>query len=277
MSGRVPAGVECAGVGVVRGGVAVVHDLDLVVAAGEWVCLVGPNGAGKTSLLHAVGGLLPFTGSIRVAGADPGTAGERALARLVGLMPQRPVVPEQTTVTELVALGRTPHLPRFGSESAEDRAVVQQCIERLCLEHVAARPATQLSGGELQRVVLARALAQQPRVLLLDEPTSALDVGHQQTVLELVDTLRREEGLTVVAAMHDLTSAGQYGDRLVLLEDGRVAADGTATEVLTPELLGRVYGARVDVLAGPDGPVVVPRRSGERFVPHPVPRAGQRL
>ena len=106
---------------------------------------------------------------------------------------------------------------------------------------------------------------------------SVLDSLGKMTVLELVDSLRREEGLTVVAAMHDLTSAGQYGDRLVLLEDGRLAADGPAAEVLRPELLGRVYGARVDVLAGPDGPVVVPRRSGGAFVPHPVPRAGQPL
>ncbi len=270
-------GVRCRGVGVSRGGVAVVHDVDMTVQPGEWVCLVGPNGAGKTSLLHAVGGLLPFSGSIAVAGVDPARAGERVLARVVGLMPQRPVVPESTTVAELVALGRTPHLPRFGVESEQDRRVVSQCIERLCLDHVASRPATQLSGGELQRVVLARALAQQPRVLLLDEPTSALDIGHQQTVLELVDQLRREEGLTVVAAMHDLTSAGQYGDRLVLLEDGRVAAEGTATEVLDAARLARVYGARVDVLAGPDGPVVVPVRSRDQFVPHPQPRAGQRL
>ena len=273
---RDPA-VVCAGVGVRRGGVAVVHDLDLSVARGEWVCLVGPNGAGKTSLLHAVGGLLPFTGRVEVAGVDPAAVGQRVLARVVGLMPQRPVVPESTTVRELVALGRTPHLPRFGSESDEDHRVVEECIERLCLEHVASRPATQLSGGELQRVVLARALAQRPQVLLLDEPTSALDIGHQQTVLELVDQLRREEGLTVVAAMHDLTSAGQYGDRLVLLEDGRVAADGPAAHVLVPELLARVYGARVQVLAGPDGPVVVPVRAGGGFVPHPVPRSGQRL
>jgi iron complex transport system ATP-binding protein len=269
--------ISCRGVSISRGGVEVVHSLDLEVAAGEWVSLVGPNGAGKTSLLHAVGGLLPHAGRIRVAGVDPARAGERDLARLVGLMPQRPVVPESTTVAELVALGRTPHVPRFGVESQADRDVVAACIERLCLDHVASRPATQLSGGELQRVVLARALAQQPTVLLLDEPTSALDIGHQQTVLELVDGLRREEGLTVLAAMHDLTAAGQYGDRLVLLEDGRVAADGTAEEVLDPDLLARVYGARVQVLHGPDGPVVVPVRAGDRFVPHPVPRAGQRL
>ncbi|WP_380166029.1 ABC transporter ATP-binding protein [Jannaschia sp. R86511] len=285
MTGHPPTGatasaapaVSCRGVEVHRGGVPVVHALDLQVQRGEWVCLVGPNGAGKTSLLHAVGGLLPYQGTIQVAGVDPARAGERVLARVVGLMPQRPVVPESTSVRELVALGRTPHLPRFGSESDADRRVVEQCIERLCLEHVAARPATQLSGGELQRVVLARALAQQPQVLLLDEPTSALDIGHQQTVLELVDQLRREEGLTVVAAMHDLTSAGQYGDRLVLLEDGRVAADGPAVDVLVPDLLARVYGARVQVLPGPDGPVVVPVRSGDRFVPHPLPRSGQRL
>jgi iron complex transport system ATP-binding protein len=270
-------GIDCRGLTVVRGGVPVVRDLDVEVVPGEWVGLVGPNGAGKTSLLHAVGGLLPFEGRVRVAGVDPATTGERQLARLVGLMPQRPVVPEGTSVRELVGLGRTPHVPRFGATGAHDDEVVERCIERLCLDHVAARPATALSGGELQRVVLARALAQQPRVLLLDEPTSALDIGHQQTVLDLVDSLRRAEGLTVLAAMHDLTLAAQYADRLVLLADGRVVADGPPATVLDPELLARVYGARVQVVPADSGPAVVPVRAGDGFVAHPRPRAGDRL
>ncbi|WP_336922936.1 ABC transporter ATP-binding protein [Aquipuribacter sp. SD81] len=270
-------GVSCRAVSVARGQVTVVHDLDLDVTPGEWVGLVGPNGAGKTTLLHAVGGLLPFAGRIRVAGADPASSGERALARLVGLMPQRPVVPEGTSVRELIGLGRTPHVPRFGATGAHDDEVVERCIERLCLDHVAARPATELSGGELQRVVLARALAQEPRVLLLDEPTSALDIGHQQTVLDLVDSLRREVGLTVLAAMHDLTLAAQYCDRLVLLESGRLAADGPPVDVLEADLLARVYGARVQVLPGACGPAVVPVRAGSGFVPHPAPRTGDRL
>ncbi|MFC5380722.1 ABC transporter ATP-binding protein [Aquipuribacter nitratireducens] len=270
-------GLWCRDLDVDRGGVRVVHGLDLDVPPGQWLGLVGPNGAGKTTFLHAVGGLLAFAGHVRVAGADPARTGERALARLVALMPQRPVVPEGTSVRELVGLGRTPHVPRFGVTGPHDDAVVERCLERLCLEHVADRPATQLSGGELQRVVLARALAQEPRVLLLDEPTSALDIGHQQTVLDLVDDLRREAGLTVLAAMHDLTLAAQYADRLVLLEAGRVAADGPPAAVLDPVVLHRVYGARVEVLPAGSGPAVVPLRTGAGFVAHPRPRAGDRL
>lgn len=175
-------------------------------------------------------------------------------------MPQRPVVPEGVTVRDLVALGRTPHIPRFGDPSRADDEVVDRVIDRLGLHDLASRQATTLSGGELQRVVLGRSLAQEPRVLLLDEPTSALDIGHQQHVLDLVDSMRREGGLTVVAAMHDLASAAQYGERLVLLDRGRVAADGPAAAVLTAERVAAVYGARVEVLDRPDGRAVLPLR-----------------
>ena len=131
---------------------------------------------------------------------------------------------------ELIGLGRTPHIARFGSETRSDREVVDDVIERLDLVEFENRSASALSGGELQRVVLARALAQQPRVLLLDEPTSALDIGHQQQVLDLVDSMRRASELTVIAAMHDLTSAAQYGQRLILLDRGRIVADGPPEE-----------------------------------------------
>lgn len=256
------ADVVCDRVGVVRGGLTVLADVDLVVDRGDWVALVGPNGAGKTTLVQALAGLLPASGSISVAGHDPARAGRRAMARSVAVMPQRPIVPDGTSVREFVLLGRTPHLPRFGTESARDRAVVHAVIERLSLGALANRRATELSGGELQRVVLARALAQEPQVLILDEPTSALDIGHQQHVLDLVETLRAQDGITVVAAMHDLTLAAHYSRRLVLLEAGRVLADGPPIEVLDPALLARVYGARVEILNRPGGPVVVPAASG---------------
>lgn len=254
--------VCCTGVGAERGGVAVLHDVELEIAAGAWVSLVGPNGSGKTTLLHALAGLVPATGEVRVGGVRPGHAARRATARTVALMPQRPVVPEGVTVGELVHLGRTPHIPRFGSETPHDREIVDRVIARLELEEFVRRSATELSGGELQRVVLARALAQQPAVLLLDEPTSALDIGHQQQVLDLVDSLRVEEGLTVVAAMHDLTSAAQYGERLVLLDHGRIVADGPPDAVLTVSRIAAVYGARVEVLARRDGHAVLPLRAG---------------
>jgi iron complex transport system ATP-binding protein len=252
--------VRCRDVGVRRGGVPVVVGVDLEVDAGDWVAVVGPNGAGKTSLLHAVAGLLPATGRIRVAGLDPAHTSRRRMARAVALMPQSPIVPEGVSVRELVRLGRTPHLRRFGTESAADRAAVEGTIRRLGLAGLANRPAVELSGGELQRVVLCRALAQEPQVLLLDEPTSALDIGHQQAVLDLVDTLRVQDGLTVVAAMHDLTLAGHYGRRVVLLHEGSVVADGTAEVVLEPARLAGVYGARVEVLHREAGPAVLPLR-----------------
>jgi iron complex transport system ATP-binding protein len=258
----VTAAVECEGVGVTRRDVRVLAGVNLLVEQGEWVAVVGPNGAGKTTLLHALAGLIPATGRVRVAGHDPARTPRQLMARAVALMPQRPVVPEGVTVAELVRLGRTPHLGRFGTETAVDRSVADATLRRLDLTGMADRLAVELSGGELQRVVLARALTQNPRVLLLDEPTSALDIGHQQSVLELVDRMRVEDGITVVAAMHDLTLAAQYGQRLVLLDAGRVVADDTPARVLAADRLAGVYGARVEVLQRPAGPAVVPVRAG---------------
>jgi iron complex transport system ATP-binding protein len=248
-------------VGVDRGGVPVVVDVDLVVDVGDWVAVVGPNGAGKTSLLHAVAGLLPATGEIRVGGLDVAHAPRRRMARAVALMPQQPVVPEGVSVRDLVSLGRTPHRRRFGSESAADRAAVEQTLRRLDLDDIADRLAVEVSGGELQRVVLGRALAQEPQVLLLDEPTSALDIGHQQSVLDMVNTLRLQDGITVIAAMHDLTLAGHYGQRVMLLHEGRVVADDLPAAVLEPARLAEVYGARVEVLHRDGGPAVLPLRA----------------
>ncbi|MGW4479579.1 ABC transporter ATP-binding protein [Rhodococcus triatomae] len=254
--------ISCRGLRVDRGPVRVLDGVDLDVDDGEWLAVVGPNGAGKTTLLHALSGLIPATGEIRVGGHEPGRTSRRLMSRTVALMPQRPVVPDGVTVRDLVTLGRTPHLPRFGTETTDDRTVVDGLVERLGLGALVSRPATALSGGELQRVVLARALAQQPRVLLLDEPTSALDIGHQQQVLDLVQSLRVQDGLTVVAAMHDLTLAGQYGRRIVMLDGGVVVADGTPEAVLTADRIAEVYGARVEVLDRPGGPVVLPLAGG---------------
>ncbi|MFA5710806.1 ABC transporter ATP-binding protein [Mycolicibacterium sp.] len=262
--------VSCADLTVVRRETSVLRDVHLRVAAGEWVSVVGPNGAGKTTLLHVLAGLIPtgkdarLTGTVRVAGLDPQAARRPQIAAAVALMPQRPTVPDGVSVTELITLGRTPHIPRFAMPSAADRQVVRDAIERLDLGGVAERPVTELSGGELQRVVLARALAQQPSVLILDEPTSALDVGHQQQVLELVATMRDADGLTVIAAMHDLTLAGQYADRMVMLRDGRVVADGAPAEVLTVARIAEVYQARVEVVQRGGNVAVLPVRDGAR-------------
>ncbi|NJC82082.1 ABC transporter ATP-binding protein [Planosporangium mesophilum] len=239
----------------------VLRGADLDVGAGEWVTIIGPNGAGKSTLLRAVGGLLPFTGSIELFGTPITGLRRRERARLVATVPQQPTVPPGIAVLDYVLLGRTPYIPTLGRESRSDLEVVHGVLERLDLTGFAPRPLERLSGGERQRVFLARALAQGATLLLLDEPTAALDIGHQQEVLELVDELRRDRGLTVLTTMHDLSVAGEYADRLVLLAGGRIAAAGKPAEVLTEENLATHYGARVRVIPGEHGPLVVPVRS----------------
>lgn len=256
----------------------VVREVSFAAPDGGWLTLIGPNGSGKSTLIRASASLVAYQGSILLGGRDLRSIGARERARLVAYVPQEPLLPPDVTVSEYVLLGRTPHIGYFGNAGSRDRAIADDAMERLDMARYAGRRLARLSGGERQRVVLARALAQQPRVLLLDEPTSMLDIGHEQSVLELVDELRRDgpgkdgpagdghgrPGLTVVSALHDLTLAGQYADRLVLLEGGKVAAAGPAADVLTADMIARVYGARVAVTVGPDGtPVVVPVR-GDR-------------
>ncbi|MGH2662655.1 MAG: ABC transporter ATP-binding protein [Actinomycetota bacterium] len=249
--------VELCAVSVAYDGVPVLEGLTSRFTAGSWVGLIGPNGAGKTTLLRAVAGLLDFDGDIRLQGVSVASLNRRRISRLVAYLPQRPVIPEAMTVADYALLGRTPYIPYLGSESVRDREIVAGVLRRLELEGFARRPLGSLSGGEVQRAVLGRALAQQAPLLLLDEPTSALDVGHQQQVLELVDELRAEHDLTVLSAMHDLTLAGQFADRLLLLAAGRAVAEGPAREVLTEKIILDHYGARVRLVDEPGGGVVV--------------------
>ncbi len=241
------------------GPVAAVRELSLRVEDGEWVALIGPNGAGKTSALRALAGLVGYEGAIELDGRDARSLGRRERARLVAFVPQKPETPAELTVAEYVLLGRTPHLSYLGSEGRGDRDAAARALQRLDLGHFAERPLGSLSGGELQRAVLARALAQEARILLLDEPTTALDLGRQQLVLELVDSLRAD-GLTVVSTMHDLTLAGQYADRLFLLDRGAVVADGTAAEVLSAPNVAAHYGAQVRVVEEGGAVFVLPVR-----------------
>jgi iron complex transport system ATP-binding protein len=232
------------------------------IHSGEWLCLIGPNGAGKSSLLRAISGLVDHEGLIAIDGAPISIRSARRRATLVAYVPQSPVMPDDMTAVEYVLLGRSPYVSYFGHESRHDRAMVHNVLERLDLVSFKDRLLGTLSGGERQRLVIARALAQEAPVLLLDEPTSALDIGHQQQALELVDRLRRENGLTVVSAMHDLTLAGLYADRLALLHEGHLVAMGDAAHVLRAETLSEFYGASVTVHEQPDGTVVViPRRT----------------
>jgi iron complex transport system ATP-binding protein len=243
------------------GGRRIVDAVSFEVAAGEWLSLLGPNGAGKTTILRVLAGIRSYRGVVRIRGRELGSLRRREAARLVSLVPQTPIVPVAMTVAEYVLLGRTPHLGALSREGASDRAAAADAIASLELEELAGRELGSLSGGELQRAVIARSLAQSAPLLLLDEPTSALDLGHQQQVLELVERLRNDHELTVIAAMHDLTLAAQYGERVVLLDRGRVAADGAPRDVLTSARLGALYGANVRVLDEAGGLAVVPVRT----------------
>ena len=255
--------IACQDVVVAFDGVEVLRGVDLWVPPGGWVTVVGPNGAGKSTLLRAVDGIVDATGSIDLGGRPAAGMTRREMARLVALVPQEPVIPRGMRVVDYVLLGRTAHLGFFEAEGAADLDVAVKALADLDAGPLADRTVDTLSGGERQRIVIARALAQESPVLLLDEPTTALDVGHQQEVLDLVDRLRAERNLTVLATMHDLTLAGQYADWLVMLDAGEVVVAGSADEVLTEEAVARHYGARVRVVPDEAGPIVVPvRRSG---------------
>jgi iron complex transport system ATP-binding protein len=244
------------------GGARILDGVDLAVEPGGWISIVGPNGAGKTTLIRVISGALRAReGRVLIDGDDLASLRTRERARRIALVPQSPVVPVGVSALDYVLLGRTPHFPFFGSESAHDLDVARGTLERLGVGWLADRDVESCSGGERQRVFLARALAQQAPILLLDEPTTALDIGHQQEVLDLVDGLRADHGIAVISTMHDLTLAGLYADELVLLGDGRVVERGPAASVLTEESLRRHFGARVSVLSGDHGPVVVPHRA----------------
>ncbi len=253
--------LELVNVSVAYGKTRVVDDVSVAVHAGEWLGVIGPNGAGKSSLLKAIAGILRFDGSIMVGGEEHGR--RSTAARRIGYVAQKPTLPPGMTTAEYVLLGRTAHLGWMGSESAADRTLVADVLERLELDPMAGRDITKLSGGEAQRATLARALVQEAEILILDEPTSALDLAHQISVLELIDELRVERNLAVVTALHDLTTASRFADRLMLLANGGSVAAGLAAEVLTGPVLSRHYGTPVSVVEGPDGGVVVlPLRTG---------------
>jgi cobalamin transport system ATP-binding protein len=257
--------ISLASVSVTLGGVEVVRRVSTSVSTGEWVTLIGPNGAGKSTLLRATAGLAPYSGSIALDGAEVASLARRQIARRLALVPQSPLLPPDLSVREYVLLGRTPHIGPLGQESLRDHEAAARALDRLELSSFAARPLGTLSGGEQQRAVLARALAQEAPILLLDEPTSALDIGRQQQALEHVAELREHGGLTVLSAMHELTLATQYADRLLLLSEGALVAAGPPEEIVTEALISTHYRADIRVFADDNGPLaVVPRRPGRR-------------
>jgi iron complex transport system ATP-binding protein len=238
------------------------HGVNFAVGRGTWIGLIGANGAGKTTLLKAMSQLIDFDGEVVVDGRLTSGLSRKALAQLVAYVPQKPDFPPEMRAVDYVALGRLPHLGYFGAEGPHDREKALELLERLSLEHMATRHLSTMSGGELQRLVLARALAQEAPVLLLDEPTSSLDLGRRVDALELVDELRIERGLTVISAMHDLSLAAQFSDQLLLLASGDIVASGSAEEVLREDSLDFHFGTSVRILRTDDGElIVVPRRT----------------
>jgi iron complex transport system ATP-binding protein len=240
-------------------------DASLSLSGGEVVGLVGPNGSGKTTLIRIVTGVVrPDSGHVTIAGRDAERMRQVELARQIAVVPQEPVLPPAFTALACVLMGRTPHLRLLQNEGASDLEAARRAMLATDTWLLADRLLGELSGGERQRVVVARALAQETPILLLDEPTAHLDLGHQASVLGLMRGFARNDGKAVLAVVHDLTLAARYCDRLVMLNNGSVVADGKPDEVLTPERLRQVYGVTVDVFPHPTTgrPVVAPGDEG---------------
>ncbi len=227
-------------------GTAVMNGVSLEVAGSDFVGIIGPNGSGKTTLLRAVSRVLrPRSGCVRMDGTDIYSIPAREFARRVAVVPQDTMVAFDFSVLEIALMGRSPRLARFALESPTDVAVAMDALARTGTDHLKDRLVTALSGGERQRVMIARALAQEPDVILLDEATSHLDISYQFEIMDLVKSLNRESGLTVMAVLHDLNLAGHYCDKLALIGGGLVQAVGGPEEVITSENIRRVYGAEV--------------------------------
>jgi iron complex transport system ATP-binding protein len=261
-----PAALAFEDVALRLGARAVLRGVSLELAAGEVVGLAGPNGAGKTTLFRAATRVLrPERGAVRLAGAPIDSLSRRELARRIAVVPQDVTVPFPFRAGEVVLMGRAPHRAGFGFETGADVERARACLALVGIEGLANRSMLELSGGERQLVLVARALAQDPEVLLLDEPTAHLDLRHRAVVLERVREFAAQGGAALVVS-HDLTLAARTCARLALLADGVLAACGPPAEVLRPAMLARVFGVETEVLDAPDGaPLVIPRRSNARY------------
>ena len=233
------------------GPITALSSVSMAVSDGQFIGLVGPNGSGKTTLIRAIAGVLQSeTGSVTVAGRSVTGVSSRSVSRSVAVVPQDTSLTFDFPVRDIVSMGRTPYVSRLGRAEQSDRQAVNQALERTAIRELADRSISEVSGGERQRVFLARALAQDTPVLLLDEPTASLDINHQIRTLELVRDLA-DDGKTVVAAIHDLNLAAHYCDELVLLGDGRTVASGPPADVLTEDHLESVFGTRAVVTRHP--------------------------
>lgn len=245
----------CAG----YGGEDIIREITFGVGKGEFIGIIGPNGSGKTTLLKAVSRVLDISGGVvNLEGRTLSEFGQKELARIVGVVPQETGMNFSYTVADIVMMGRFPYKERFSKEDADDYRIVREAMEVTNVAHLADRAVTDISGGERQRVIIARALAQQPKVILLDEATAHLDINHQVEILSIVRDLGEE--VTKIGVFHDLNLAAEFCDRIVLMADGHVRAIGTPTEVLTMERLRDEYGITAMVQTNPvtGRPLIMP-------------------
>jgi iron complex transport system ATP-binding protein len=244
----------------------ILSDITFTVEPGEVVALIGPNGTGKSTLIRAISGVLsPTGGTIAFGGTELTRLSPQARARVVAVVPQARQLGGAFTVEQTVTMGRTAYMDWLGTVSEKDSQVVQQALHDTCMIHLAERRIATLSGGEQQRVLFARALAQTPQLLLLDEPTNHLDLQHQATILSLARIQAEKDSLAVLMALHDLNLVSLYADRVILLENGRIAAQGTPENVLTEEQINRVYQTQIEVVkvAEYEIPIILPYRGGK--------------
>jgi iron complex transport system ATP-binding protein len=226
----------------------VLENIDFSAKGGDFIGVVGPNASGKSTLLKSISKVLkPHTGVVFLNERDVHTLKSAEIAKNLAVVPQESMISFAFTALEVVLMGRTPHLNRFEMESRQDLAIAQKSMELTNTWYLAERPIDTLSGGEKQRIIIARALTQEPRVLLLDEPTDHLDINHQIEILDLIKRLSKEKEMVVIGVFHDLNIVSQYCDRLILLHKGRIFAAGGAGDVLTGENIEKVYGVKVTV------------------------------
>lgn len=241
--------MEVSGLKYSYGSHSVLRGIDLEIREGEILGILGPNGCGKTTLLKNLNrNLQPREGCVILDGTDLRDMVKKDIARLIAVVPQTNEINFSFTVRDIVAMGRMPFQSMFGGESAEDSAIIDDAIERTGLSRFAERHINTMSGGERQRVIIARAIAQTPKVLLMDEPTLHLDISMQFDALNLVYRLSKETGLTVVIVSHDLPMVARYCDRIVMIHDGRIHAQGRTEDVLTPENMRTVFNVDAELI-----------------------------